>query len=441
MQQEHSNPPVPQAIDTERVVLARALTSKEEALDLLSKADASCFWNYAHQLIFTAIRDIIAHNGTPDVVTVSERLKDSNVVKFSDVSELIVAAFDSHAPIGQLTSILQQVATQRSVLKLIEEARRNIAEAKPDVLPHLINKLLDINNGASNKTLFTAEEISKEYFATLADREQQGGIAGIPFGYHTLDLATAGAKPGQLIIVAGRPSQGKSAFSENIITNMLRRGVKVYFASAETGREEIMDRMVGRITGLGHNALMGGVRDEENLEKINNALAQISEFPLYLQDNSNITSDQILAEATRLKLQNKLDVVVVDYLQFLRDKTERGETRERTVARISQNLKSVARTLNVPVIVTAQLSRDAAGKNSRPELHHLRESGQVEQDADVAILLWRGDEPNITHFDIAKNRSGRTGVFDLSFNGATVKFDNYVTPPAVPNPGYRYAQG
>src|SRR5207237_720051 len=115
-------------------------------------------------------------------------------------------------------------------------------------------------------------------------------------------------------------------------------------------------------------------------------------------------------------------------LQFLKDKSERGESRERTVARISQNLKSIARSLNVPVIVTAQLNRDAAGTNARPELHYLRESGHVEQDAYCAFLLWRGDpekEQNITHFDIAKNRSGRTGEFDLFFNGATVKFDNY----------------
>jgi replicative DNA helicase len=212
-QPQSSNPQVPTAIETERTILAKALTNKEQALELLSGTDESYFWSLKNQSIYLAIRDIVAEGGTPDYITVSNHLKGSDGVKASDIAALIEAQFDSHASIPQLVAILEQAATQRQTLRLILDAQQDIAASRQDVLPNLVSELLKLNSRSVRKTTFTAKELVAEFYETLGERQRNGGIAGIPFGYRDLDTYTSGMKPGQLIFIAARTSQGKSAFS------------------------------------------------------------------------------------------------------------------------------------------------------------------------------------------------------------------------------------
>ncbi len=385
------------------------------------------FWDHRNKLIFLAIKAIISRAGDPDLTMVSNELKGSPEVPLSYLTSIIQAGGNTYSSTDSLIAIIEKTATDRKIIQFAEEAIRKVGQGQDGVLPSLVSELLTLNGKNAQKSVRNAKELSRDYLELLDERSQRGGLSGIPFGFSDLDYLTAGAEPGQLIVVAARPSEGKSAFVENVVANMLRGQTKVVFFSLETGWAEIMDRLMGRSTRLGHAAFKHGVSDNApKAEAAIEVLSKLNDRNIIIDDSPTTTSEQLLAKATHYKMQNLADVIVVDYLQLLKDKTEKGESYSRTVGRISQNLKVVARSLNIPVIVTAQLNRDAAG-SGEPELHHLKESGQIEQDADIGILLWRGDpqtEPGITHFKVAKNRHGDIGTFNLRFNGKLTRFES-----------------
>jgi replicative DNA helicase len=429
MQQPTSTLPtkLPTAENEERTLIARALTRKENALKLIGLVDEDAFFNEKNKLVFLAMKSLVTRAQDPDITMVSNELKGSTV-SLSDLASY--AAYEmpgGYATVEALATIVTNTAKERKLIQLAHRAIKDIGEHKQDVLPSLISNLLELDSAQVQKTSYGSKDLAQTFVESMDSRRLDGGMAGIPYGFAALDYFTKGAQPGQLVIIGGRPSNGKSALSENIALNMMNRGARVLFFSLETPAQGISDRMIGRLTGLGHEDIKRGFdHNEARTELIMDKATEYSEFPWTIIDDPTITSEQILSISTQYKMQNKLDVIFVDYLQLVRSGKYKGDSRNEAVGRISANLKITARSLNVPVIVTAQLNRGAE-EGSKPELHHLRESGNIEADADVAMLIYRGDrdkEPNTTYLDIAKNRDGKTGLMKLGFEGKTVSFYN-----------------
>lgn len=420
------NPTIPNSPEAEQALLSRCLLDKDEALEALNLISIEDIFDPFNQRVLKAIYGLIAQNKTLDFITVKEEMGDD--VKISDLVKLQGGGLSYRTSLKELCQVIKDKANARKVLILCGELQEAAMRGDSQVIETMVSKVMEVNSGQKSQDLYSAKELTNWYFELLNQRSQGEGNPGIKFGFADLDMHTPGARPGHLILVAARPSQGKSAFSENLVTNFLSQNKNVYFVSAETSREEVMDRMIGRLTGLGHSQLVRGVslNNQTDWEKINSTLEKFKDFPLYLQDNPSITSDQVFMEAARLRLQHRLDVVVVDYLQFLKDKVT-GETDERRVAKISMTLKTIARALNVPVVATCQLNRQISQRTEKaPELSDIRQSGQIEQDADIVIGMWRGDQPNdpITNFRILKQRSGGLIDFKLRFEGEFCRFTN-----------------
>lgn len=404
--------------EVERALLGKFIVDSD-SLGFLGDVDANHFSTFEHQEILKAIKTSALDGNVSFAAVlknVDEKQEDYLRETMRDVSRA-----------GQTESLIKAVleaAEKREIKQICENyIHQSGLKRSSHLVENLVSDLLKIKSQEYSKFSYSSSELSNIYFDELSKRGKEE--ATIKFGFYDLDRLTYGARNSNLIIVAGRPSQGKSAFLENLLTNVLEQKKSVYYVSAESSKEEIMDRVVGRLSGLGHEKLKTDL-DDNSSEKVTQALAKFSEYKLTLNDSPTITSEQILFEAKKLKLQNKLDIIFVDYLQFLHDQTLRSDNEERRIAKISMMLKTISRTLNVPLICAAQLNRGLEQRGDPiPKLSDLRQSGQIEQDADLVLGLWRPDRLDpVTNFRILKHRHGNWGEFRLVFNGKLTQFLN-----------------
>ncbi len=446
---DHKLPP--QNIDAEKSVLGGLLIEQEawdEVSDLLTEED---FYKPSHRKIFSAIRDLHRRDMPADLVTVSNLLMEKGDLETVGGAAYLAETIDqtpsaaniiSYAKIVHEKSLLRRVihTSQDFITKAFDGDYENM-EAFMDTVEAKVFQLTESTAQGGLTDPSTLVKASLEKLESLYG--QQLTVTGIPSGFAELDELTSGFQPGELIIIAARPSMGKTAFSLNIALHAaLKEKKKIAYFSVEMGKESVMVRMLANAARIRMGDLRTGRIDDQAWPRLINTAAALSETGLFIDDTAGISPFEIRAKARRMKAKHGLDMIMVDYLQLMGMK-QRVESREREVSEISKLLKSIAKELQIPVIALAQLNRGVEGRSDRrPMLSDLRESGSIEQDADVIGMLYREDyydrdNPEIrgvAEVIIAKQRNGPTDVVKLRWVPEYGIFENLIRGPDAPMP-------
>ncbi|MDC7718821.1 MULTISPECIES: replicative DNA helicase [Vogesella] len=440
----------PHSIEAEQSVLGGLLLDNsawEKVADLLTDSD---FYRHDHRIIFRHIARLVDIARPADVVTVSESL-DKNAELASIGGLAYLASLAQNTPSAANIRRYAEIVRERSVMRALAQVGTEIAESAYNPQGRDAAQLLD---EAEGKVFQIAESTAKskqgflempallkevvERIDMLYSRDNPDEVTGVPTGFHDLDARTSGLQPGDLIIVAGRPSMGKTAFSMNIAENVaIETGLPVAVFSMEMGGAQLVMRMLGSVGRLDQHILRTGKLGDEDWQKLTYAIGKLSDAPMYIDETPALTALELRARARRLARQHggKLGLIVIDYLQLMSG-SGRNDNRTAELGEISRGLKGLAKELQVPVIALSQLSRAVEQRtDKRPMMSDLRESGAIEQDADLIIFMYREayykpdeiDLKNQAEAIIGKHRNGPTGRVRLAFIGQYAKFDNAAT--------------
>lgn len=400
------------------------------------------FYSQANKLIFLAILELVNIGRVADIVTVCEHLLTAGKIKKCGGHVYVAGVVDAVISTSAVSSYAQIVKGKSIERRIISEATR-IIEAVYDTTETSKSKLEEaqktiLNLSLENKsdTLKSSPEICKKTFAGIEYRHNNRfAMIGHSTGLHDLDSATSGLIGGDLIILAGRPGTGKSAVAGNIAATVSAAGVPVLLFSLEMPADAVMTRIISRESGINSRNLRRGQLAENQWTQTVNATQSISRWPIYIDDKPDITPQEIRAKARKLKKEAGLGLLIVDYIQLVRS-TGKHDSREQAVSEISRTLKAIARELDIPVVGLSQLNRQVDGRpDKHPMLSDLRESGAIEQDADIIIFIYRDELYNkseenpkrgIAELDIAKHRNGETGRFEVIFDAKTQTIRNLV---------------
>ena len=436
----------PQNIEAEQAVLGAMLIDKEAIAKATEVLSADDFYREAHRVIFSAMLELYNKNEAVDMVTVTEILKRDN--KLEDIGG--IAYITSLANVVLTAANVKyhaDIVAEKSVLRQLVRVSTEIAamgyEANEDVgtlLDTAESRILEISN-RKKKTDFTAiNDVLMDSVQSIESLLQnKGGLTGLPAGFADLDKLTSGLHPSDFIILAARPSMGKTALALNIVQNVALRAHKVIggeprsvaFFSLEMSKEQLVNRMLCAEAGIDSQRLRVGEMHDEDWTHLWDACDTMSRAKIYIDDTAGITAMDMRSRARRLKAEHGLDLLVVDYLQLMQGSGKRNYSsdRQQEVSEISRSLKALARELDVPVLALSQLSRSVESRQvKRPMLSDLRESGSLEQDADIVAFLYREDyynpetENKHTELIIAKHRNGPVDTVNLFFQKQFTKF-------------------
>jgi len=430
----------PHNIEAEIAVLGSMLISKDAIAQAINMLNQSSFYKGAHQKIFSAIIDLYDKNKAVDLVTVIEELKRRAVLEDIGGASYITH-LTSMIPTAANIVHYAKIVKEKSILRsLINTATHIIQESyDPKISPH---EILDkseqmIFEIASNKLLESKSvplrDVIKDSIEAIDNLYQRKeNVTGIPTGYHELDTMTAGLQRSDLIIIAGRPSMGKSSLAACITEHAgVIEKYPVAFFSLEMSKEQLVQRFLCSHARVNAHKVRTGFLSQSDWPRLTNAAGKLSEAPIFIDDTPALSPLELRAKARRLKSQHDIKLIVVDYLQLMQGMPG-IENRQQEISDISRSLKSLARELNVPVIGISQLSRAVEQRaEHRPQLSDLRESGAIEQDADLVILLLREEYYNpteenkgITEVIVAKQRNGPVGTVKLTFINEYTRFEN-----------------
>ena len=437
----------PHSIEAEQSVLGGLLLDNaawDRIADFIREED---FYRYDHRIIFQCMIKLINSSRPADVITVFEAL--SSVGKADDVGGLsYLNALAQNTPSAANIRRYAEIVRDRGILRKLITVSDEIAGNAFNPQGKEVKQMLD---EAESKIFAIAEEGSRgaqgfqaiqplltqvvERIDELYNRDNQNDITGVPTGFADLDKMTSGLQPGDLVIVAGRPSMGKTAFSLNIGENVaIDSGLPVAVFSMEMGGAQLAMRMLGSVGRLDQSRLRVGKLSDEDWPRLTHAIQKMNDAQLYIDETPALSSIELRARSRRLARQcGKLGLIIVDYLQLM-SANSAGENRATEISEISRNLKGLAKELNCPVIALSQLNRSLEQRtNKRPVMSDLRESGAIEQDADVIMFIYRDqvynpDSPDkgTAEIIIGKQRNGPIGSVRLTFLGEYTKFDNYV---------------
>lgn len=436
----------PQNIEAEQAVLGAMLIDKEaiaKASEILTNSD---FYREAHRVIFNAMLELYNKNEAVDMVTVTEILKRDN--KLEDIGGL--AYITSLANVVLTAANVKyhaDIVAEKSVLRQLVRVSTEIAamgyEANEDVgtlLDTAESRILEISNRKKKADFTPINDVLMESVQNIEKLiNNKGGLTGLPSGFADLDKLTSGLHPSDFIILAARPSMGKTALALNIVQNVALRAHKkiggeprsVAFFSLEMSKEQLVNRMLCAEAGIDSQRLRVGEMGDKDWDALWGACDLMSKAKIYIDDTAGITVMDMRSRARRLKAEHGLDLIVVDYLQLMQGSGKRNNSgdRQQEVSEISRSLKALARELDVPVLALSQLSRSVEARQvKRPMLSDLRESGSLEQDADIVAFLYREDyynpetENKHTELIIAKHRNGPVDTVNLFFHKQFTKF-------------------
>ncbi|HVK94099.1 MAG TPA: replicative DNA helicase [Noviherbaspirillum sp.] len=442
----------PHSIEAEQSVLGGLLLDNaawDRIADFVGEDD---FYRYDHRIIFHHIVKLINATRPADVITVFEALSTSG--KAEDVGGLTyLNALAQNTPSAANIRRYAEIVRDRGVLRKLITVSDEISGQAFNPQGKEVKQLLD---EAESKIFAIAEEGARgaqgfqaiqplltqvvERIDELYNRDNQGDITGVPTGFIDLDRMTSGLQPGDLVIVAGRPSMGKTAFSLNIGENVaIDSGLPVAVFSMEMGGAQLAMRMLGSVGRLDQSRLRVGKLNDEDWPRLTHAIQKMNEAQLYIDETPALSPIELRARARRLSRQcGKLGLIIIDYLQLMSG-SGNGENRATEISEISRNLKGLAKELHCPVIALSQLNRSLEQRpNKRPVMSDLRESGAIEQDADVILFIYRDqvynpDSPDkgTAEIIIGKQRNGPIGTVRLTFLGEYTKFDNYTGGNAI----------
>ena len=430
----------PQDIEAEQAVIGSMLTDKEAvsaAIEVLKPED---FYREDNRTIFEAILNLYGRSEPIDIITLKSEL--SSMGKFEAVGGLeYIAELPDKVPTTANVEQYIKIVEEKSVLRnLIKTANEIITlgydqtQEVDGIIDGAEKKIFEVMQKKNQKGYTPIKDILVETFTELEQLyNQKQRITGIPTGFSDLDFRTSGLHNSDLILVAARPAMGKSAFALNIATNAaVRAKVPVAIFSLEMSKEQMTSRILCSEAMVDSNKVRTGKIDDEEWSKLAAASGELSEANIYIDDTPGISIMEIRAKCRKMKIEKNIGLVVIDYLQLVQGSGKRGGSREQEIAEISRSLKILAKEINVPVIALSQLSRAPEQRpDHRPMLSDLRESGSIEQDADIVMFLYRDDyynedseKKNIAEVILAKHRAGSTGTVELLWLGNYTKFAN-----------------
>ncbi len=428
----------PHDIEAEQAVIGSMLTDKDAVVSAIEVLKEDDFYRDDNRAIYSAILNLYNRAEPIDIITVKAELEAMG--KFEQVGGLeYLAELPEKVPTTansmKYIKIVEEKSTLRNLIKTaneIIELGYDPTEDVDDIMEGAEKKIFNIMQNKNQKGYSAMKDILVDSFTQLEElynRKQH--ITGVPSGFTDLDYRTAGFHGSDLILIAARPAMGKSAFALNIATNAaVKAKVPVAIFSLEMSKEQMVNRILCSEAMVDSNKVRTGKLEEDDWTKLAEAIGPLSEAEIYIDDTPGISVMEIRAKCRKLKLEKNIGMVVIDYLQLVQGSNKRNGSREQEISEISRSLKILAKELNVPVIALSQLSRAVEQRpDHRPMLSDLRESGAIEQDADIVMFLYRDDYYNedsdkkgIAEVIIAKHRGGSTGTVDLVWLGSYTKF-------------------
>ena len=433
----------PHNMEAEQSVLGCMLLDKESVATATDFLDSDDFYADAHKEIFDSMVEIYDRGEPVDLVTVTEQLRQrgtleavGGVAYLSDLS----MAVPSTANIKYYVDIVEEKAILRRLIAACNDIISKSYEAREEIdliIDHAEKSIFQITQRNTVSDFEPIKTVLLETYSKIEEMSKnQGKIIGVPTGFHDFDQKTSGLQPSDLILVAARPSMGKTSFVLNIAQYAaIRANVPVAIFSLEMSKDQLVQRMLSAEANVELQKIRTGDLSEEDWIKLVEAAGPLSQAPIYIDDTPGISVMEMRSKARRLKLEKGLGMIIIDYLQLMSGRG-RAENRQQEISEISRSLKALARELSVPVGPLSQLSGAAEARtDQRPMLSDLRESGAIEQDADLVAFLYRDEyynpdteKKNIAEVIIAKQRNGPTGTVELVWLGQYTKFANYEKP-------------
>ncbi len=430
----------PSDIEAEQAVLGSMLTDKDATIAAIEVLKEDDFYREDNKLIYRAILNLYNRAEPVDIITLKSEL--TSMGKFDAVGGLEYLAdlpekVPTTANVERYIKIVEEKAILRNLIKTANEIISlgyDPTEEVENIMDSAEKKIFDIMQSKNQRGYSPIKDVLVDTFSQLEVLyNQKQHITGVPTGFADLDYKTAGLHGSDLILLAARPAMGKTAFALNIATNAaVRAKVPVAIFSLEMSKEQLVNRVLCGEAMVDSNKVRTGKLDEQDWAKLASALGPLSESEIYIDDTPGISVMEIRAKCRKLKLEKNIGLVVIDYLQLIQGSNKRGGSREQEISEISRSLKILAKEINVPVIALSQLSRAPEQRpDHRPMLSDLRESGAIEQDADIVMFLYRddyynedSDKKNIAEVILAKHRAGSTGTVELLWLGNYTKFVN-----------------
>lgn len=431
----------PHDIEAEQAVIGSTLTDSEAVMAAVEKLKPESFYREDNKLIFEAIVNLYNRSEPVDLITLKDEL--SSMGDFEKVGgfEYLATLPDkvpTTANVQKYIDIVEEKATLRKLIKTANEIidlGYNSTEDVEDIMAGAEKKIFDIIQNKNQKSYTPIKDVLIESFTKLEELyNQKSKITGVPTGFVDLDDKTAGLHGSDLILIAARPAMGKTAFALNIAANAaIRSNTPVAIFNLEMSKDQLVNRILCIEAMVDSNKIMTGKLEEDDWSKLASVVGPISDSGIYIDDTPGISIMEIRTKCRKLKMEKNIGLIVIDYIQLIQGSNNRKNgSREQEIAEISRSLKILAKELNVPVIALSQLSRAVEQRpDHRPMLSDLRESGSIEQDADIVMFLYRDDyynpdseEKDISEVIIAKHRAGSTGTVKLLWMGNYTKFVN-----------------
>ncbi|MDR1122480.1 MAG: replicative DNA helicase [Endomicrobium sp.] len=444
---ENKNTP-PQALDVEMAVLGAMLIEKEAILKVINIINDGDFYKEIHRQIFLAIHDLYIETQPVDLFTVAEFLKKNglfNEVGGTSYLTSLINSVQTAANVEYYSYIIKDKSTARQLIntgsEIVTDAL-NEQNSPEEILDKSQAALFNISQRKSKKKFTNVSKLVMPMLQKLEKlHSNPKDISGLATGFADLDVKTAGLHPSELIILAARPSMGKTAFALNIAEHVaINQKKPVAIFSLEMKQDALMARFLASLARVNASKLRNGQYGSSDWPRLTSAASKIAEAPIFIDDDSDISITELRASAMKLAMELKakgtsLALIIIDYIQFIRASGRKFESRQQEVSEISRSLKALAKDLDIPIIVLSQLSRrteDRIRKDSRPQLSDLRDSGAIEQDADVVAMLYREgyynrEDPDLQKkatLIIGKQRNGPTGDINLIFEGEYTKFSD-----------------
>ncbi|PID39360.1 MAG: replicative DNA helicase [Proteobacteria bacterium] len=434
----------PQSIEAEESILSAILIDNSTLIDILEILSAEDFYKTAHQTIFGAVETLYAKSEPVDLVTLSNLLREQNALEtvggaayLARLVDTVPMAVNAH----HYARIIHDKATLRRLIERANTITNRCFEDRGEVesvIEYAQSAIFELSEGKTKQAFFPISKIIESNIDALEERQgNRSLVSGVTTGFTRLDALTSGFQNSDLIILAARPAMGKTAFALNIARNAAIEGdVPVALFSLEMSKEQLSMRMLCAEARVDLSRIRGGFLNQEDWSRITDAAGRLSEAPIFIDDSTDISSTSIRTKSMRMKMDKGLGLIIIDYLQLMRGNTN-TERRDLEISDISRSLKLLAKELNLPVIALSQLNRKLEERSDkRPQLSDLRESGALEQDADLVAFIYRDEvynrdenNPNkgTAEIILAKQRNGPTGIASLAFLKSYTRFENLAT--------------
>ena len=431
---------LPHSIEAEQSVIGSMLMDKDAvivALDMISSED---FYSKQYAILYETMLELFNEGKEMDLVVIQNRLREKNLapeLSSLDFIKEIITTVPTSANIKYYATIVKEKSTLRKLIKLNEDIANSCyvgSDSLEDILARTEKDIFELLQSRTAKDIRPIEDIAKNvlYRIEAASRTREV-VTGIPTGFIDLDYKTSGLQPSDLVLIAARPSMGKTAFVLNMVQHIaMKKELPCMIFSLEMSSEQLVQRMIAMETGIDSQKLRTGNLNDNDWDPLIRGIVDVSDSKIIIDDTPGISVGELRSKCRKVKLEKGLSIVIIDYLQLMTGSSKRSENRQQEISEISRSLKALAREIKAPVVALSQLSRACETRpDHRPMLSDLRESGAIEQDADIVMFLYRDDyyhkdteHPNEAEVIIAKQRNGPIGTVNLMWKPETTRFVN-----------------